>query len=173
MWKSLRKIGARTGGESERKRGWGVSKTVTNGGAASISSDSLKVILILLVFLFIYKQLIFQDIVPDSKQLMENTDAVIEEGEAADSVEESDPDVAGPKVPDNVKSKKEEPVIKKKRITVSQEEDESCFILIKNLTRPFTLMQLQTMLKRTGTLEDFWIDRFVILITYYMFINLI
>ena len=93
---------------------------------------------------------------------MENTDAVIEEGEAADSVEESDPDVAGPKVPDNVKSKKEEPVIKKKRITVSQEEDESCYILIKNLTRPFTLMQLQTMLKRTGTLEDFWIDRFVI-----------
>ena len=33
-------------------------------------------------------------------------------------------------------------------------------IQIVNLTRPFTVNQLKEMLKRTGSIEDFWIDRF-------------
>lgn len=90
---------------------------------------------------------------------MENTEAAIEEGETGSI--ESDPDVAGPKVPDSVK-KEEEPVKKKKKITLTEDDNESPFVLIRNLTRPFTLKGFQEMLKRTGTLEDFWIDRSVL-----------
>jgi len=90
---------------------------------------------------------------------MESTEAAIEERGEVDSVE-SDPDVAGPKVPDSVKkADKEEPIKKKKKITLTEDDNESAFVLIRNLTRPFTLKGFQEMLKRTGTLEDFWIDR--------------
>ena len=72
---------------------------------------------------------------------------------------ESDPDVAGPKVPDAVKKEKEEPIKKKKRITLTEDEKETSFLLITNLTRPFTVNSFKEMLKRTGTIDDFWIDR--------------
>ena len=72
---------------------------------------------------------------------------------------ESDPDVAGPKVPDAVKKDKEEPIKKKKRITLTEDEKETSFLLITNLTRPFTVNSFKEMLKRTGTIDDFWIDR--------------
>merc|ERR1712029_766459 len=137
---SLRKFGGGAGGgnNEERKRGWGSSK-VTNG--VSISSDSLK------------------DIVPDIKPLMSNTEAVIETEEGETVSVESDPEVAGPKVPDAVKKEKDEPVKKKKRITLTEDENETNFIVITNLTRPFTVKSFQEMLKRTGSIEDFWIDR--------------
>ena len=47
-----------------------------------------------------------QDIVPDPKPLMENTEAAIEEAGETGSIE-SDPDVAGPKIPDSVKREEE------------------------------------------------------------------
>ena len=82
---------------------------------------------------------------------------LIDLGETA-SVD-SDPDVAGPKVPKSVKRDKDEPAIKKKRITLTEDENETEFLLITNLTRPFTVKAFQEMLKRTGTIEDFWINR--------------
>jgi len=140
---SLRRLGGGRQGQGEdRKRGWGASK-VTNGGSApvSISSDSLK------------------DIVPDLKPLMDSTEAVMEPEEGETVSVESDPDVAGPKVPDAVKKDKEEPIKKKKRITLTEDEKETSFLLITNLTRPFTVNSFKEMLKRTGTIDDFWIDR--------------
>ena len=74
---------------------------------------------------------------------------------------DSDPDVAGPKVPKSVRKDKDEPTIKKKRITLTEDENETEFLLVTNLTRPFTVKSFQEMLKRTGTIEDFWIDRYV------------
>ena len=76
----------------------------------------------------------------------------------ANSVE-SDPDVAGPKVPDSIKKDKDEPLKKKKRIVLTEDDNETEYLLITNLTRPFTVNSLQEMLKRTGSIEDFWIDR--------------
>lgn len=49
---------------------------------------------------------------------------------------ESDPDIAGPKIPTAIK--REEPVKKKKRITLTDDDNETNFLLITNLTRPFT-----------------------------------
>ena len=49
---------------------------------------------------------------------------------------ESDPDVAGPKIPTAIK--REEPVKKKKKITLTDDDNETNFLLITNLTRPFT-----------------------------------
>ena len=49
---------------------------------------------------------------------------------------ESDPDVAGPKIPTAIK--REEPAKKKKRITLTDDDNETNFLLITNLTRPFT-----------------------------------
>jgi len=140
--KSLRRLGSKSGPGEERKRGWGTSK-VTNGGSApvTISSDSLK------------------DIVPDMKPILENEAAIIENDEGETASVDSDPDVAGPKVPKSVKKDKDEPTIKKKRITLTEDENETEFLLITNLTRPFTVKAFQEMLKRTGTIEDFWIDR--------------
>jgi len=91
--------------------------------------------------------------------LMSNTEAVIETEEGETVSVESDPEVAGPKVPDAVKKEKDEPVKKKKRITLTEDENETNFIVITNLTRPFTVKSFQEMLKRTGSIEDFWIDR--------------
>merc|ERR1712029_32506 len=96
---SLRRLGSRSGaGADDRKRGWGASK-VTNGGAApvSISSDSLK------------------DIVPDLKPLLDTTEPAISDDQGEIQSVDSDPDVAGPKVPDSVKNEKDEPVKKKKK----------------------------------------------------------
>ena len=41
---------------------------------------------------------------------------------------------------------------------MTDDESETEFLLITNLTRPFTVKSFQEMLKRTGTIEDFWID---------------
>ena len=49
---------------------------------------------------------------------------------------ESDPDIAGPKIPTAIK--REEPAKKKKRITLTDDDNETNFLLITNLTRPFT-----------------------------------
>ena len=45
------------------------------------------------------------------------------------------------------------------KITMNNDTEESNVIVVMNLTRPFTVNQLKEMLKRTGTLNDFWIDR--------------
>ncbi|QQP53458.1 Uncharacterized protein FKW44_005959 [Caligus rogercresseyi] len=39
------------------------------------------------------------------------------------------------------------------------DENKSDVLLIRNLVRPFTLKQLKELLERTGTLEDFWINK--------------
>ena len=92
---------------------------------------------------------------PDIKPLID-TEATIEE-EAEEGSVDSDADIAGPKIPDNVK-KDAEPVKKRKKIPVT-DLNETAVVLIINLTRPFTVNQLKEMLKRTGTIVDFWIDR--------------
>merc|ERR1711915_129738 len=81
-----------------------------------------------------------KDLVPDIKPLLD-----------------TDADVAGPKIPEKVK-KDAEPLKKKKRIPVT-DINETAVVLIINLTRPFTVNQLKEMLKRTGTIVEFWIDR--------------
>jgi len=136
---SLRKLGgSKAGSDVNRKRGWGATKTSTaSNNSLTISSNSLK------------------DLVPDIKPLLDK-ETVIEE-EVEECSVDSDADVAGPKIPDNVK-KETEPVKKKKRVPV-MDANETNVILITNLTRPFTVNQLKEMLKRTGTIVDFWICR--------------
>jgi len=138
---SLRKLGgSKTEAKDQRKRGWGASKSRDDSGSAvSISSNSLK------------------DIVPDIAPLMDSKDPLVEHDEGETNSIESDPDVAGPKIPTAIK--REEPVKKKKKITLTDDDNETNFLLITNLTRPFTVNALKEMLKRTGTIEDFWIDR--------------
>lgn len=135
---SLRKLGgSKTDNKDQRKRGWGASKS--RDDSVSISSNSLK------------------DIVPDIAPLMDNTDPFNEREEGETNSIESDPDIAGPKIPTAIK--REEPAKKKKRITLTDDENETNFLLITNLTRPFTVNALKEMLKRTGIIQDFWIDR--------------
>jgi len=135
---SLRKLGgSKTDNKDQRKRGWGASKS--RDDSVSISSNSLK------------------DIVPDIAPLMDNTDPFNEREEGETNSIESDPDIAGPKIPTAIK--REEPEKKKKRITLTDDDNETNFLLITNLTRPFTVNALKEMLKRTGTIQDFWIDR--------------
>lgn len=132
--KSLRKLGGagRTAGEVGRKRGWGASKPAADTTSVSISSESLR------------------DVVPDPAPLLDTADP--------DTVDyEPDADLVGPKVPES--AKKDEPEKKKKKIVVT-DLNETAVILIVNLTRPFTVNQLKEMLKRTGTIEEFWIDRY-------------
>ena len=103
----------------QRKRGWGASKSRDDSvSTVSISSNSLK------------------DIVPGIAPLMDSSDPIIEQEEGETNSIESDPDVAGPKVPTAIK--REEPVKKKKRITLTDDVNETNFLLITNLTRPFT-----------------------------------
>lgn len=78
----------------------------------------------------------------------------LEEKEEENGVEAEDA-VEGPELP-NVNKEDEIPRKKKKR---SQDSSETEVIQIVNLTRPFTVNQLKEMLKRTGSIEDFWIDR--------------
>jgi len=136
---SLRRLGgSKSGLDTSRKRGWGASRGSTaSANSVTISSNSLK------------------DLVPDIKPLLD-TEATIEE-EVEECSVDSDADIAGPKIPDNVK-KDAEPVKKRKRIPVT-DLNETAVVLIINLTRPFTVNQLKEMLKRTGTIVDFWIDR--------------
>jgi len=86
-----------------------------------------------------------KDLVPDPKNLLEKPDIEIEEELGAD--------VAGPKAP-----KGQEPPKKRRKIPET-DLSETEVIIITNLTRPFTVNQLKEMLKRTGTIVDFWIDR--------------
>lgn len=139
---SFRKLGGSKSSESERgKRGWGASRSNRNQSSedVEISSNSLK------------------DLVPDLKPLM-SVEAKMEDDEEEVQTIDSDADVAGPKIPEKVKNESGEPVRKRKKIVLDDNE-ETNFILIINLTRPFTVNQLKEMLKRTGTIEDFWIDR--------------
>jgi len=138
---SLRKLGgSKADTKDQRKRGWGASKSRDDSASTvSISSNSLK------------------DIVPDIAPLMDSTEPIMEQEEGETNSIESDPDVAGPKIPTAIK--KEEPTKKKKRITLTDEDNETNFLLITNLTRPFTVNALKEMLKRTGTIQEFWIDR--------------
>merc|ERR1712210_404272 len=86
-----------------------------------------------------------KDLVPDPRNLLEKPDVEIEDELGAD--------VAGPKAP-----KGQEPPRKRKKIPEA-DLNETEVIIITNLTRPFTVNQLEEMLKRTGTIVDFWIDR--------------
>jgi len=86
-----------------------------------------------------------KDLVPDPKNLLEKPDVEIEDELGAD--------VAGPKPP-----KGQEPPRKRRKIP-EVDLNETEVIIITNLTRPFTVNQLKEMLKRTGTIVDFWIDR--------------
>ena len=47
----------------------------------------------------------------------------------------------------------------RKQIRLEDDPDESNLIVVHNLTRPFTVIQLKNMLNRTGQVQDFWIDR--------------
>lgn len=64
-------------------------------------------------------------------------------------------DVEGPKPP---RAAGAEPPKKRRKIP-EVDLSETEVVLITNLTRPFTVNQLKEMLKRTGTIVDFWIDR--------------
>merc|ERR1712110_25975 len=86
-----------------------------------------------------------KDLVPDPKNLLEKPDVEIEDELGAD--------VAGPKAP------KGQELPKKRRKIPEADLNETEVIIITNLTRPFTVNQLKEMLKRTGTIVDFWIDR--------------
>merc|ERR1719228_1421641 len=86
-----------------------------------------------------------KDLVPDPKNLLEKPDVEIEDELGAD--------VAGPKAP-----KGQEPPRKRRKIPEA-DLNETEVIVITNLTRPFTVNQLKEMLKRTGDIVDFWIDR--------------
>jgi len=136
---SLRRLGgSKPSQDASRKRGWGASKgSTSSANSVTISSNSLK------------------DLVPDIKPLLD-TETTIEE-EVEECSVDSDADIAGPKIPENVK-KESEPVKKKKRIPIT-DVNETAVVLITHLTRPFTVNQLKEMLKRTGTIVDFWIDR--------------
>jgi len=136
---SLRRLGgSKPSQDASRKRGWGASKgSSSSANSVTISSNSLK------------------DLVPDIKPLLD-TETTIEE-EVEECSVDSDADIAGPKIPENVK-KESEPVKKKKRIPIT-DVNETAVVLITHLTRPFTVNQLKEMLKRTGTIVDFWIDR--------------
>jgi len=131
---SLRKLGGNKANSStgERKRGWGAGKgRLGSTDHVDISSNTLK------------------DLVPDPKPLL-STEAQV----GSPSVDlDLDADVAGPKAP---KAANEPP---KKRKKTEEDLNETEVILITNLTRPFTVNQLKEMLKRTGTIVDFWIDR--------------
>jgi len=140
---SLRKLGGKgqeKAGEGERrKRGWG------NRGAQRLnSSENLEI-----------SSKDLKDIVPDLKPLLTETGGdALEEKDEENGVEAEDA-VEGPELP-NVNKEDEIPRKKKKR---SQDSSETEVIQIVNLTRPFTVNQLKEMLKRTGSIEDFWIDR--------------
>jgi len=136
---SLRRLGgSKPSQDASRKRGWGASKgSTSSANSVTISSNSLK------------------DLVPDIKPLLD-TETTIEE-EVEECSVDSDADIAGPKIPENVK-KDSEPVKKRKRIPIT-DVNETAVVLITHLTRPFTVNQLKEMLKRTGTIVDFWIDR--------------
>ena len=49
--------------------------------------------------------------------------------------------------------------VMRKQIRLEDDPDESNLIVVHNLTRPFTVIQLKNMLNRTGQVQDFWIDR--------------
>lgn len=131
---SLRKLGGNksTASSGERKRGWGSGRgRLPSTDHMAISSDTLK------------------DLVPDLKPLLSGEAEV---GSPTPTVD-SDDDVAGPKAPKAAN----EP--QKKRKKAEEDLNETEVVLISNLTRPFTVNQLKEMLKRTGTIVDFWIDR--------------
>lgn len=130
---SLRKLGGNksTASSGDRKRGWGSGRGRLASTDMAISSDTLK------------------DLVPDLKPLLSGEAEV---GSPTPTVD-SDDDVAGPKAPKAAN----EP--HKKRKKIEEDLNETEVVLITNLTRPFTVNQLKEMLKRTGTIVDFWIDR--------------
>lgn len=97
----------------------------------------------------------------DAEPLLEAEPPLLTETAQVEALEEKDDEngvedaVEGPELP-NVNKEDEIPRKKKKR---SQDSSETEVIQIVNLTRPFTVNQLKEMLKRTGSIEDFWIDR--------------
>jgi len=142
---SLRKLGSKgnhTGGDGERrKRGWG-SRGVSRLNSSEnidISSKDLK------------------DIVPDIKPLL-STDVPLDEGEEQKKEPEKKVEEEREEGPALPEEKREEDIPRKKRKRI-EDATETAVIQIINLTRPFTVNQLKEMLKRTGTIEDFWIDR--------------
>jgi len=156
--KPLRRLGSHKGdtpGTSEkRKRGWGASRTSRQDSSENIdvSSNSLK------------------DIVPDPSNLLTKLAAGVELDEVAEedddlenghntnkNGDQSDEEI-GPSLP---KQKKiiDKPVRKQIVLDDNAGEEESDTILILNLVRPFTPHQLKEMLKRTGTILDFWLNR--------------
>lgn len=143
---SLRKLGGRGGEMEKKKRGWGSRGTsrLSSSDNIEISSNSLK------------------DIVPDLKPLL-SSDVTMEDDAEKEvkrprkrsEEEEEDSQTEGPSLP---REKKSDEVGPRKRRRV-EAADETDVVLIINLTRPFTVNQLKEMLKRTGTIQDFWIDK--------------
>lgn len=159
--KPLRRLGSNKseqgdgGTPDKRKRGWGASRTSRQDSTENIdvSSNSLK------------------DIVPDPSNLLTKLipgaelDEVEEEEDEMQNGHntnkngdhESDEEI-GPSLP-KVKKVVEKPVRKQIVLDEASGEEESDTILILNLVRPFTPHQLKEMLKRTGTILDFWLNR--------------
>lgn len=139
---SLRRIGNRgPDSEKSRKRGWGASRRLSSTENIDISSNLLK------------------DLVPDAANLLSKDVAIHEEEkENGHSDADEDDDEIGPSLPKDKLETVKEKVIRKK-IRLEDDPEESPLIVVHNLTRPFTVMQLKNMLNRTGTVEDFWINK--------------
>jgi len=118
---------------------------VLTGETLDITSNSLK------------------DIVPDLKPLL-SKDQPIEEDDVKVSASQNgkngnnSDDEIGPSLPLN---KISEDTVKfpRKKIRMEDDPEVSNVLLIMNLSRPFTVPQLKQMLQRTGTIEDFWINK--------------
>jgi len=142
---SLRRLGNRDANSSARKRGWGASRNsrLSSSENIEITSNSLK------------------DLVPDMKPLLSQDVAieeeVEEEAEMKNGHTHTNDDEIGPTLPKQKKIESAAPP--RKKIVLSDDATESDVIIVYNLTRPFTLNQLKEMLKRTGELEDFWINK--------------
>jgi len=147
--KPLRRLGSKTTTDSteKRKRGWGASRTsrINSSENIDISSNLLK------------------DIVPDPSNLMNNPVAIEEadneDEEKVTNGHQNGNDSGTEFGPTPAKIEKKEKVERKKIILDDESGEETDTILIINLVRPFTPNQLKEMLKRTGTLVDFWLNK--------------
>ena len=142
---SLRRLGGGRGGEGEKKkRGWGASRTsrLSSSENIEITSNSLK------------------DIVPDIAPLL-STDVAIEEEPEKNGKNgiDSDDDMCPTLPKEKLLELEEKKIIQRKRIKMEDDPAESNIIIVYNLARPFTEHQFKEVLKRTGTVQDFWINK--------------
>jgi len=143
--KPLRRLGSKTTTDTteKKKRGWGASRTsrINSSENIDISSNLLK------------------DIVPDPSNLMNNPVAIEEADNDVTNGHQNGNDSDAEFGPTPAKVEKKEKVERKKIILDAESGEETDTILIINLVRPFTPNQLKEMLKRTGTLVDFWLNK--------------